>query len=68
MSQPEFQNFWRCAHHPSAIDNFFGGFLSCERGCHNTPIFWHHAGVHPLPHMRSERHGMGTIADQIFGP
>lgn len=34
-SAKTFQNFWRCKHHPSAIDNFFDRpeLRECEHGC-----------------------------------
>lgn len=43
------QRFWRCAHHPSAIDNFFGALTTCEWGCHDEALRWYHRGNHPLP-------------------
>lgn len=29
---PPFQHYWRCAHYPSAIDNYFSRD-KCEHGC-----------------------------------
>lgn len=47
--QAPFQGYWRCAHHLSAIDNFFDRRYSCEWGCHKTTLEWYHCGVHPMP-------------------
>jgi hypothetical protein len=44
-----FQYFWRCAHHPSAIENFFDVRTMCDRGCHAERLRWHHNGTHQLP-------------------
>ena len=70
----EFQHYWRCAHYPSAIDNFFDGRTACEWGCHAQALRSHHSGVHPMPRSWGSVHGadharrgMGTVADQIFG-
>ncbi len=69
------QYFWRCAHHPSAINNFFVERSTCEWSCHTQELKWHHGGVHPMPKSWGSAHraiparrGSGTIADQIFGP
>lgn len=56
-----FQYFWRCAHHPSAIDNFFEHRGLCEWDCQAQPLQSYHSGVHPLPK------SWGTLADKIFG-
>jgi hypothetical protein len=45
----EFQYFWRCAHHPSSIDNFFAGRTECMWECHTQELKWYHGGVHPMP-------------------
>jgi len=73
-SPPPFQYYWRCAHHPSAIDNFFEKLAGCEWMCHAQELRWHHSGAHPMPKSWGSahsaipaRHGMGSIADQIFG-
>jgi len=57
MSQPEFQHYWRCVHHPSAIDNFFntevareGGRRMCKHGCDMVPLKSTDSGLHPMPH------------------
>jgi hypothetical protein len=44
-----FQNFWRCAHHPSALENFEARRTTCEFECHCQPLRWYHNGVHPMP-------------------
>jgi hypothetical protein len=44
-----FQHYWRCAHHPSAIENFFDHRTTCEWGCHEQTLLWHHSGFHPAP-------------------
>ena len=49
MSAPEFQHYWRCAHHPSSIANFFEKRTTCEWGCHTQELQWYHGGVHPMP-------------------
>lgn len=41
------QFFWRCAHHPSAIENFFEKRTTCEWGCHTQELKWYHHGMHP---------------------
>ena len=66
-SKFQFQYFWRCAHHPSCFENFFSHRTTCEWMCHATPLRSYDAGVHQLPKSWGERHGMGSIADQIFG-
>jgi hypothetical protein len=45
---PTLQNFWRCVHRPSAIENW-NHRNSCEHGCHLTTLRWHDNGVHPEP-------------------
>jgi hypothetical protein len=45
---PEFQNFWRCAHHPSAIANYFAKRIVCENGCHAAELHWQDNGFHQL--------------------
>lgn len=64
----ELQYFWRCAHHTSAIDNFFAGRGACERGCHLTPLQSSDSGYHRQPKSEGRRRGMHDITDQIFGP
>ena len=44
---PLFQNFWRCAHHQSATQNFFDKRTKCEYDCHLTKVEWWHGGMHP---------------------
>jgi hypothetical protein len=44
-----FQHYWRCAHHPSAIQNFFEQRNSCEWCCEESRLLWHHGGEHPQP-------------------
>lgn len=63
----EHQHFWRCAHHPSAIDNFFETRITCEWQCHETQLKSFDSGFHQRPKSWSARRGFGTIADQIFG-
>lgn len=36
---PKFQHFWRCAHHRSAIDNYFEARRNCAHGC-STDAYW----------------------------
>jgi hypothetical protein len=43
------QHYWRCAHHPSAIDNFFERRTLCVFECHAQLLEWHHNGMHPAP-------------------
>jgi len=43
--------YWRCAHYPSAIENFFSTRRTCEWGCHTTTLEWHHSGVNPQPNL-----------------
>jgi hypothetical protein len=57
-----YQHYWRCAHHTSAIQNFFEQRNSCEWCCHTQELQWYHGGEHPLPKSWS-----GRLADQIFG-
>ena len=45
----EFQNFWRCEHHPSALANFFNGPATCEWCCHTQELRWYHGGESPMP-------------------
>ena len=45
----EFQHYWRCAHYPSAIDNFFDGRTACEWMCHTTPLHSYDSGFHQPP-------------------
>lgn len=44
-----FQHYWRCAHHPSSIANFFEKRTTCEWECHTQELRWYHNGEHPLP-------------------
>jgi hypothetical protein len=67
QTAPQPPHYWRCAHHTSAIENFFDHRMTCEWGCHAQELQWHHTGVHPMPKSWGERRGMGSIADQIFG-
>jgi len=45
----DYQHFWRCAHYPSAMTNFFLNLKKCEWSCNEQPLRWHHLGSHPLP-------------------
>jgi hypothetical protein len=45
----EFQNFWRCEHRPSALENFFNSTTVCEWCCHTQELRWHDSGRHPMP-------------------
>jgi hypothetical protein len=61
---PAFQKYWRCAHYPSAMTNFFSTRQTCEWDCHTTELQWHHSGFNPMPK------SWGTpaqVADKIFG-
>lgn len=42
--QLEFQVYWRCAHYPSAFQNFFEK-KTCAHGCHATELRWFDHGV-----------------------
>lgn len=42
-----FQEFWRCKHYPSSIDNFFNRELVCEHGCHKSELRWFDNGCKP---------------------
>jgi hypothetical protein len=53
----EFQNFWRCEHHPSALANFFNGPATCEWCCHTQELHWYHGGERPMPKSWSEQGG-----------
>lgn len=44
-----FQYYWRCEHHPSAIENFFTNRETCEFECHKQPLRWHDSGFHQPP-------------------
>ena len=46
---PEYQHYWRCEHHPSALENFFRKRHTCEWMCHAEELRWHHHGNHPPP-------------------
>ena len=46
---PTYQYYWRCAHHTSAIQNFFEQRNTCEWCCHAQRLQWHDSGYHPLP-------------------
>ena len=48
-TEQKFQHYWRCKHHPSAIDNFFHSRTMCEWSCHAEELRWYHNGEHPLP-------------------
>jgi hypothetical protein len=41
------QMYWKCAHHPSALENFFGDRYTCEWMCHTQELRPHHSGFHP---------------------
>jgi hypothetical protein len=47
VSEPQY--FWRCAHHPSSIVNFFDSRTECMWECHTQELKWYHGGVHPMP-------------------
>jgi hypothetical protein len=44
-----FQHYWRCAHYPRGLENFFTNRTTCEWGCHTTKLSWYHGGMHPTP-------------------
>jgi hypothetical protein len=39
-----FQNFWRCEHHPSALDNYFAR-RECTMGCNMNELRWFDNGT-----------------------
>lgn len=41
----EKQEFWRCLHYPSAIENWWVK-RDCEHGCQNNPLRWFDNGTH----------------------
>lgn len=43
------QDFFRCSHHVSAIDNFFAGRKGCVHGCHSVELKWWEHGMHRMP-------------------
>jgi len=45
----EFQHFWRCAHHPSALQNFQDERTECMWECHTQELKSWHNGSHPMP-------------------
>ena len=54
-----FQYFWRCEHHPSAMENFFERRTTCELvGCHTQELKWYHFGFHPKPSWARVRIGV----------
>lgn len=44
-----FQHYWRCAHHPSCIENFFESRQRCEWDCHTTALHSTDSGYHRPP-------------------
>lgn len=44
---PTYQRYWRCAHHPSALQNFFARRYACEWGCNEMKP--QRDGKHPQP-------------------
>jgi hypothetical protein len=44
-----FQRYWRCAHYPSALENFQSTRQTCEWDCHTQKLEWWHGGEHPMP-------------------
>ncbi len=53
----EYQHFWCCAHHPSAIQNFFEKRHECEWECHTQELKWYHSGKNPMPKSWGTPHG-----------
>jgi hypothetical protein len=49
MKKPPYQKFWRCAHYPSAISNFFSTRQTCEWDCHTQDLRWHDHGDNQPP-------------------
>jgi hypothetical protein len=45
----ETQRFWRCEHHPSAIDNWDVWREYCEHGCDKSELRWSDNGTHVTP-------------------
>ena len=67
MSRPtEYQHYWCCAHHPSAIDNFFEGRLLCAWECHAEELKWYHNGQSPAPQSWGERTRLVDSDGQIL--
>jgi hypothetical protein len=42
--EQSFQNFWRCEHHPSALDNYFAR-RECTMGCNMNELRWFDNGT-----------------------
>jgi hypothetical protein len=42
--EQSFQNFWRCKHHPSALDNYFAR-RECTMGCNMNELRWFDNGT-----------------------
>jgi hypothetical protein len=60
----EFQNFWRCEHHSSALENFFNSTTVCEWCRHTQELRWNHGGESPMPKswsLPTAVHGLGFI-------
>lgn len=59
QTSPTVQHYWRCAHHPSAIENFFAKpqLLGCEWDCQTQSLRWYHNGEHPMPKSWGTPHG-----------
>lgn len=61
--RPPFQHFWRCNHHPSCFENYYGRESAmmhdgemipavivqrhCEHGCDKNELRWHDNGCRP---------------------
>lgn len=44
-STPRKQYFFKCEHHPMAIENFFKNIENCEYGCHTNEPTWSSNGM-----------------------
>jgi hypothetical protein len=62
---PQPPYYWRCAHHTSAIDNFFDHRLTCEWSCHTQELQWHHNGMHPMPKTEPEARPRGASISRM---
>jgi hypothetical protein len=52
--KPDSQRFWRCKHHPSAIDNYFGRKAFCEHGCDGGPSWFNNGNLSERREIDSE--------------
>jgi len=45
----QYQHYWCCEHHRSAIENFFKPRHTCEWGCQESELKWYDHGKNQLP-------------------